>query len=354
MSSTLANENILVEEFGRMRSGSAVKKYTLRNHKGLKISVINYGGTITSLEVTDAAGTSRDVVLGYDTLEAYEDDTYYLGCLIGRYANRIRNAEFELNGQRYQLEPNEGNNHLHGGSGGFHKVFWNISPIEENGDLGLELTYRSNDGEQGYPGMFDVRVCYLLRDNALEIRYHATTTSTTIVNLTQHSYFNLNEDHSRDVLRHQLKVEAKSVLETDDASCPTGGVLDITDTSFDFTALREIGMPLQSNTTKSVHEYDHCYLLNTHGELQKAAQLSAPDSSIVMDVWTTEPALQLYTGNYLNAVKGKNGTVYSRQCGVCLETQHYPDSPHHPDFPNTVLQPDEVYQSTTIYRFVQR
>lgn len=350
MTNTLTGEHLTVENFGILDTNTMVKKYTLDNGHGQRISVINLGGIITSLEIRDKAGNPIDVVLGYDTLQEYVDDSFFIGCLVGRYANRIKDGTFELEGVKHQLEKNDGENHLHGGVQGFHKAFWDIKPITHEKDMGLLLTYTSADGEQAYPGALDVSVMYLLKQDALEIRYTANTTKTTIVNLTQHTYFNLNQDHEQSVLDHRLQLGAEHMLELDESSCPTGEILNVSDTLFDFRIPKQIGSFQDGNGHATLAGYDHCYVLENQGALAKVAEFERADSLVKLEVWTTEPAIQLYTGNYL-ASTGKGGTTYDKHCGLCLETQHHPDSPNHAHFPSTLLRPGEVFESTTQYRW---
>lgn len=350
MTNTLAENHLTIEDFGILDTNTKIKKYTLDTGHGQKMSVINLGGIITSLEIRDKAGNPVDIVLGYDTLQEYVDDTFFLGCLVGRYANRIKNGLFELQGVTYQLEKNNGENHLHGGTGGFHKAFWDIEPITYEKDMGLKLTYQSADGEGAYPGELSVSVMYLLKQDALEIRYIAHTNKATIVNLTQHTYFNLNRNHEQTVLDHRLQLTAEQMLALDEGSCPTGEILTIKDTLFDFRMPRQIGEFQKANGHATYAGYDHCYLLENEGELAKVAEVERADGLVKVEVWTTEPAVQLYTGNYL-AGTGKAGAKYDKHCGVCLETQHPPDSPNHSHFPSTLLQPGEVFESTTRYRW---
>ena len=352
MTKILAQEKLTVEDFGLLKPGVLVKKYTLDNGYGLKMSVINLGGIITNLEVPDQEGNPVDVVLGYDTLQEYQQDIFYIGCLVGRYANRIKNGRFKLQGQDYALEKNDGYNHIHGGHQGFHRAFWAIEPIAVGDDPGLQLTYQSADGEEGYPGKLEVKVIYVLKKDALEIRYEAITSKTTIINLTQHSYFNLDKAQDQPVLDHHLQLQAEKILEFDDTSCPTGTLLDARDTVFDFRKSRTVRNPAGENGTVGSLGYDHCYVLDNQGDLVKAAELRGGNTSLTMEVWTTEPAIQLYTGSFLTGKKGKNGTEYGPYCGLCLETQHHPDAPNHDHFPGTVLHPGEVFKSTTLYRFV--
>jgi aldose 1-epimerase len=346
-------------DFGRMPYGQRVSVYTLRNRRGAEARVINYGGAVVSLRVPDRTGKLGDVVLGFDDLEGYLKQTFYIGALIGRYGNRIANGRFTLDGVEYQLATNNNGNHLHGGVRGFDKVFWQARPLTAKEGAALELTYLSHDGEEGYPGNLSVRVIYTLtNDNTLRIDYEATTDQPTVVNLTQHSYFNLAGEGSGDVLHHRLQINASRFTPTDATSIPTGELRAVRGTPFDFTRAAEIGSRINDTDEqlKFGSGYDHNFVLDGRaGALKKAAEVYEPTRGRVLEVWTTEPGMQFYTGNFL-AVEGggKNGHAYPRRTAFCLETQHYPDSPNKPAFPSTVLRPGGRFRSTTIYRFSVR
>ena len=332
------------------RDGKPVEIYTLENNHHVSLKIITFGGIITECHVPNGEGQIADVVLGFDNLEEYMKPHPFFGALIGRYGNRIAGGEFELDGQRYSLACNDGNNHLHGGNVGFDKVVWDAEAFRNDDGVGLKLTYLSQDGEEGYPGNLETTVKYLLNnDNELVIEYEAVTDRPTIVNLTQHSYFNLCGEGSGDILGHEIMLNADRFTVVDEQLIPTGELQLVKDTPMDFTSQRRIG--------SAIHEaggYDHNYVLNKQGtELSLAAQVHEPQSGRRMEVWTTEPGVQLYSGNFLDgALVGKKGQSYQKHAGFCLETQHYPDSPHHPQFPSTRLNPGETYRQTTIYKFL--
>lgn len=341
--------------FGKMPNGKAVYQYALKNKNGMEVKVINYGGIITSLKVRDKNGNLGDVVLGYDSLSSYLKSSPYFGALIGRYGNRIAKGKFSIDGTSYSLPVNDGENHLHGGPVGFDKVFWNIEPSDSA--QSLVLTYHSADGEQGYPGNLDAVVTYTLTDdNELKIDYNATADKKTVVNLTQHSYFNLTGDPSNDILGHQLMIDADYFLPVDKTLIPTGELRPVKGTPFDFNTLTPIGTRINKDNEqlKFGKGYDHCWVLDDYdsGSLRKVAMLYDSTSGRTMEVITTEPGLQFYSGNFLDgSLTGKKGIAYQFRHGLCLETQHYPDSPNKPSFPSVVLSPGDVYHTTTIYKF---
>jgi aldose 1-epimerase len=313
--------------------------YTLTNNNGVEVSITNYGGTVTSIKVPDRNGVFGDVVLGYDTLEEYMRNPRYLGALIGRYANRIGHGRFALNGVEYQLAQNNGANHLHGGVKGFDKRIWKLSETP----AGLHLEYFSADGEENYPGNLTVAVDYSLNDeNERRIDYHATTDKDTIINLTNHSYFNLAG--TGDILGHELTLHAGSFTPVGEDLIPTGEIRSVDGSRMDFRAGRVI----------AEGGYDHNFVLDDWniGVMRSVARLSDPNSGRVMEVLTTQPGIQFYSGNFLDgSLIGKGGVRYQKYEALCLETQHYPDSPNQPDFPNTVLRVGETYHETTIYKF---
>jgi aldose 1-epimerase len=350
----LKNAKVKVEAFGIMPDGKAVKLYTLKNKNGVEMKVMNYGGIITSLVVPDKNGNFDDVVLGYDSLSSYLKSSPFFGALIGRYGNRIAKGKFKIDGQEYNLPINNGSNHLHGGPMGFDKVYWNIDVPADSSSL--KLTYLSVDGEQGYPGNLSAEVFYYLTDNdELKIEYKATTDKKTVVNLTQHSYFNLGGKQTKAILSHSLMIDADSFIPVDTALIPTGEIRSVKGTPFDFTKAETIGSRIEQkdDQLKFGRGYDHNWVLNNYdGKMRKVAELSEPVSGRLMEVFTTEPGLQFYSGNFLDGTLiGKNNTAYNFRSGLCLETQHYPDSPNQPKFPSVILNPGETYQTTTIYKF---
>ena len=326
-----------------------VTEYTLTNSSGMQASILNYGGTITKLMVPDRNGKMGDVVLGFETFGGYmQKKDPYIGALVGRYANRIANAKFTMDGKTYRLAPNNFGNSLHGGNVGFDKVIWNTEKI---GDSSLKLTYQSKDGEEGYPGNLNVQVIYTLgADNSLKIDYTATTDQATPVNLTNHSYFNLSAGKDSTVLDHVLKLDADKYTPVNDQLIPTGQIANVKGTPLDFTTPKPIGKDMGSVKGG----FDHNWILNKRGtELQEAATVYDPGSGRYMEVLTTQPGIQFYSGNFLNGdlQLTKEGQIYIPHSGLCLETQHYPDSPNEPSFPNTILRPGETYKQTTVYKF---
>ncbi len=340
------------KEFGKTPSGETVDLYTLKNAKGMEADISTYGGVVAALKVPDRAGALGDIVLGFDDFQGYLLPPPYFGALIGRYGNRIAHAQFTLDGVVYKLAKNDGDNSLHGGKRGFDKVIWTAKP---NGQS-LELTYLSKDGEEGYPGNLTATVVYTLTDNnELKIDYSATTDKNTVLNLTNHSYFNLAGEGQGDILGHQLTLNADRYTPVDKGLIPTGELRKVEGTPFDFRQAHAIGERIGADDEqiKLGGGYDHNFVLNRSGDgLSLAARVSEAKSGRVMEVFTTEPAIQFYTGNFLDGtIKGKGGKVYGRRSGLCLETQHYPDSPNHPDFPSTELKAGEKYHTTTVFRF---
>lgn len=347
------------ESFGTTPDGQPVELYTLTNRHGAQARIATRGGAVVSLKVPDRAGRFDDVVLGFDTLEGYLNDTKYIGVLIGRYGNRIAKGRFTLNGVGYKLATNNGENHLHGGVRGFDKVIWRARPLRMRNGAALELSYLSRDGEEGYPGNLSVRVVYTLTDaDELRIDYSATTDKDTVVNLTQHNYYNLAGQGHGDILGHQLRINASRFTPTDANSIPTGELRGVRGTPFDFTRPHAIGERINqpNEQLKFGNGYDHNFVLDGQmGRLHRAASVYEPTTGRVMEVWTSEPGMQLYTGNFLDGSEtGKDGQVYQQHDGFCLETQHFPDSPNHPRFPSTVLRRGARYQTTTIYKFSAR
>lgn len=340
------------EVFGTTPDGSSIDRYTLVNANGLSAGIITYGGTLTSLRVPDRSGVLRDVVLGFDTLAPYLAEHPYFGSLIGRYGNRIAGGRFELNGASYTLACNDGPNHLHGGPVGFHRRIWQAQAGAD--DRSLELCYLSRDGEEGYPGNLAVTVVYTLTDqDELRIEYTATTDQDTVINLTNHAYFNLAG--AGDILDHELELAASHFLPIDATLIPLGELRSVQNTPLDFTTATVIGarIAVDDEQIRRAQGYDHTWVLDkAAGTLGFAARLFDPGSGRVMEVYTTEPGIQFYAGNLLDgSLIGKADQRYGKHSGLCLETQHYPDSPNQPQFPSTVLRPGATYRQTTIYRF---
>lgn len=342
--------------FGEV-DGKAVDLYSVSFESGLQAKVTNYGGIITSLFVPDRNGEIEDVVLGYDSLQGYLTKTPYFGALIGRYGNRIAKGQFLLDGKEYSLATNNGVNHLHGGVKGFDKVVWEVIANYRTSDsIGITLKYVSQDGESGYPGTLTSLVQYTFTPNSLKISYQATTDAPTVVNLTQHTYFNLSGNVAEDILGHELILAASRYLPVDSTLIPTGEIRSVAETAFDFTSAKLIGKEIEAEDEQLDFGkgYDHCWVLD--GGQTKASRLigslTHAGSGRAMDIYTTEPAIQFYSGNFLDgSLTGKGGKVYEFRNGLCLETQHYPDSPNQYKFPNVVLRPGEDYSSETIYEF---
>ena len=344
------------ESFGRTSDGTEAGLYTLRNAYGLEARITNYGGILVSLMVPDRDGKSSDVVLGFDNLEGYLKEHPCFGALIGRYANRIAGGCVSIEGVGYQLTRNNEGNHLHGGLKGFDKVIWAAAERESVNGPALDLRYVSLDGEEGYPGTLTVDVSYTLtNDNELKIDYAAVTDKTTIVNLTHHSYFNLRDAGASDVLEHELEIHADYFLPIDQSLIPTGEVRAVKATPFDFTKLTPIGARIDKEDLQLVYGngYNHNWVLNDPDRSSTpAAVVYDAASGRVMEVLTSEPGLQFFSGNFPDGkFGGKGGKRYRSRSGLCLEAQHYPDSPHHPGFPSTVLRPREIYLQSTSYRF---
>ena len=340
------------QEFGQTSTGERVELYTLRNAKGVEAAITNFGGILVSLKVPDRDGKLGDVVLGFDSLDGYLKRHPYFGAIIGRYGNRIGQAKFRLDGIEYPLARNNGENHLHGGIRGFDKVLWKA---KVNGQS-LELSYLSKDGEEGYPGNLAVTVSYTLTDNnELRIDYGATTDKNTVVNLTNHSYFNLAGQGEGNILAHQVMIDADRFTPVDKGLIPTGELRNVEGTPFDFRKPHAIGDRVDAKDEQLTlgNGYDHNFVLNgPAGSLRLAARVTESKSGRVMEVLTTEPGVQFYIGNFLDGtLKGKEGKVYQRRYGFCLETQHFPDSPNKPNFPSVLLKPGSRYLSTTIFRF---
>ena len=346
------------EPFGKTAEGVAVDAYTLTNTRGAKVKIITYGARVVSLEVPDREGKPGDVILGYDDIQAYEKDSSYLGVIAGRYANRIAKGRFSLDGVEYTLATNNNGNHLHGGVRGFDKVVWTGKGAVVGGAVQLKLTYLSKDKEEGYPGNLTVTVVYTWTNrNELKMVYNATTDKPTVVNLTNHAYFNLAGAGVGDILNQQMRIYALSFTPTDETSIPTGELRSVKGTPLDFTTTTLIGKRIEDKYEQLVSGmgYDHNFVLNKPaGKLGLAAEVFELTSGRVLRVLTTEPGVQFYSGNFLNGATGKGGLVYPRRSGFCLEAQHFPDSPNKPKFPTTVLRPGGRYTQTTIYQFSVR
>jgi aldose 1-epimerase len=342
------------QPFGKIAEQNAVDLFTLANAQGVEARIMTYGGTVVSLKVPDRTGKMGDVVLGHDTLEGYLKNNPYFGSIIGRYGNRIAKGRFSLGGRGYTLAKNNGENHLHGGTRGFDKVIWKPKEIRNKDGVGLALTYLSKDGEEGYPGNLAVTVVYTLTNqNELKIEYSATTDKETVVNLTNHSYFNLAG--SGNILNHEAMIKADRFNPVDKGLIPTGELRSVKGTPMDFTESTAIGTRINQQDEQLIFGkgYDHNWVLNhADGTLGLAVRVVEPSSGRVMEVHTTEPGVQFYTGNFLDgSIKGKGSRVYEQRSGFCLETQHFPDSPNQPKFPSTVLKPGQKYTSTTVYKF---
>lgn len=345
----VAKMDVKKDLFGRLPDGTQVEIYTLSNMNGLKARIMTYGAILVSLEVPDRSGRLGDVVLGYDALDGYVKNNPYFGAIVGRYGNRIAKGRFTLDGAVYKLAVNNGENHLHGGLKGFDKVVWEAEPRMEDNGIGVKFTYLSKDGEEGYPGNLEVIVHYVLtNDDELRISYEAAADKATPVNLTHHSYFNL-EGGARDILGHELMLAADRYTPVDQGLIPTGELAPVQGTPMDFTTPMTIG----SRIAKVEGGYDHNYVLNKADVATGlAARLADPTSGRVMEITTTEPGIQFYSGNFLDGtITGKGGPVYKKHFGLCLETQHFPDSPNHPNFPSTILLPGRVLKSLTIHKF---
>jgi aldose 1-epimerase len=345
------------EHFGITEEGDSVTLYTFANDNGLEVRIMNYGGVVTHLNVPDKNGVVEDVVLGFDKFEDYLAGSPYFGAIVGRYGNRIAGGKFELNGMEYNLAINNGQNHLHGGLVGFDKVIWEAEAFQRQESAGLILKYLSKDMEEGYPGNLDVTVTYTIeKNNEIRIDYYATTDKSTIVNLTQHTYFNLTGNAKSDILNHEVSIKADSIVPVDAGLIPTGVLMPVEGTPFDFREINKVGARIDEK-----HEqlqlgggYDHCWVLDkSSGDaLEWVIRAQDPESGRVLEVATSEPGVQFYTGNFLNGtLTGKNNVVYDRRYGLCFEPQHYPDSPNQPNFPSVILNPGEEYKTTTIWKF---
>jgi aldose 1-epimerase len=354
--SNCATVKISKAPFGKTSDGKPVAIYTLTNPGGMEAKITNYGGIVTQLHVPDRNGQLGDVVLGYDKLSSYIKASPYFGCIAGRYANRIAKGRFSIEGTEYQLAVNNGDNHLHGGKVGLDKRVWNAKEVRGIGRAGIELSYLSPDGEEGYPGNLDCKVTYWLSvQNELEIQYEATTDKATHINLTHHSYFNLAGAGSGDILNHEVELFADKFVPTDAGNIPLGELDSVKGTPFDFLSPHTIGERIgQKDKQLSVGKgYDHNWVINSTGKgLQLAARVTEASSGRIMEVLTDQPGIQFYTGNFLDGSNvGKAGKIYQHRNAFCLETQKYPDSPNNPSYPSSLLEPGQTYKHMCVYRF---
>ncbi len=349
---------IIKTAFGSTGAAETVDLYTLSNTKGMEVKIATYGGDVVSIRVPDKSGNVADVVLGFDSIAGYQKPNPYFGAIIGRYGNRIAKGMFTIDGATYKLAVNDGANHLHGGIRGFDKVLWSAREMPTPDGVRLDLTYTSNDGEEGYPGELNTTVSYTLlgEKNELRIGYEAVTTKPTVLNLTNHSYFNLAGQGEGDILNHSVTILADRFTPVDAGLIPTGELKPVAGTPFDFRTPHTIGERIEAKDPQIVagKGYDHNFVLNKHaGDLEMVARVTEPTTGRAMEILTTEPGLQFYTGNFLDGtITGKSGKVYGRRAAFCMETQHFPNSPNQPSFPSTLLRPTERYRSTTVYRFL--
>lgn len=347
---------VTLSDYGTLEDGTTVTLATLTNSHGIEVDVLSYGGIITRLVVPDKEGNPGDIVLGLDSLEEYVASSPYFGAIIGRYGNRIANGSFELDGTEYQLVTNDGENHLHGGAEGFDKRNWTMEPFESADSVGVMLSLTSPDGDQGYPGELRAQVVYALtNDNELDLQFTATTTEPTIVNLTHHSYFNLAGERDT-ILAHELTIPADRFTPVRAGLIPTGALRDVSGTPFDFRKPKAIGEDIDADN-EQLHlglGYDHNWVLKDQAgdELTLAARLSEQQSGRVLEVWSVEPGVQFYSGNFLDGSLSRKGVKHQYRSGLCLEPQHFPDSPNHPHFPSTTLRPGDTYESRIVYRFL--
>jgi aldose 1-epimerase len=345
------------QPFGKTEEGQPVDLYTLKNNKGMEVAITNYGGTVVSIKVPDREGKIGDIVLGYDTIPEYENGTSYFGGTIGRYANRIAHGTFKLDGVTYHIPKNDGDNSLHGGIKGFNKRIWTAKDVSTSAGQALEITYLSKDGEEGFPGNLSAKVVFTLpaNENELRIEYTATTDKDTVVNLTNHSYWNLSGPGSGDILHDEMTIYASRFTPIDQTLIPTGELREVKGTPFDFLKATAIGARINQDNEqlKFGKGYDHNWVLDRKGPgMFLAARAYDPHSGRVLEVLTTQPGIQFYTGNFLNGAKGKGGVAYNYRSAFCLETQHFPDSPNHPKFPTTELKPGQHYDQVTVFKFL--
>jgi len=352
----IAQTRVTLAPFARTPDDQNVDVVTLRNQNGIEIRVMTYGATILSIKTPDKSGQLDDITLGFDSFAPYVDKSPYFGAIVGRYGNRIAKGKFTLDGRTYTLATNNGPNHLHGGTKGFDKRIWTADPFQNASGVGVKLTYVSADGEEGYPGQLTARVTYTLADdNRLIVDYDATTDKATVLNLTQHTYWNLAGAKANDILGHVLMINAERYTPVDDTLIPTGELASVEGTPFDFRTPTAIGERIAQDNAqlKFGKGYDHNWVLTRQGDgLSNAARVVEPTTGRTLDVSTTEPGIQFYSGNFLDGtITGKGGRVYGLRSGFCLETQHFPDSPNHPNFPSTVLRPGQEYKTQTVFTF---
>lgn len=358
LSSQETRGTIRKQSFGKTSSGDEIELYSLSNKKGMEVSIANFGATVVTLRVPDKAGKAEDVVLGYDTLDGYENGKSYFGATVGRYGNRIAGGKFSIGGKPYTLPKNNGENTLHGGITGFNKKIWKAREIASEGGESLEMSYLSPDGEEGFPGNLSVKVVFKLpaNRNELDVDYTATTDKDTVLNLTNHSYFNLGGEGNGDILDHVLTLHAKQFTPVNKTLIPTGEIRDVAGTPLDFNNATAIGKRINENYEQLVvgKGYDHNWVIARSGagqSLTLAAEAYDPKSGRKLEVLTTEPGVQFYSGNFLDGSKGKGNKPYPQRAAFCLETQHFPDSPNYPNFPSTLLKPNMKFHSQTIFRF---
>jgi aldose 1-epimerase len=351
-----AGTMIAKTSYGKLPDGREVSQYTLKNAGGVEVRIINYGAIVTSIRVPDHDGKLADIVLGYDSLSGYLGDNAFLGAIVGRYGNRINKGRFKIDGQEYQVTVNDGENHLHGGKIGFNKVLWDAKVGPPAAEPALALTYISPDGEEGYPGTVTLTVTYTLtNENELRIDYEGKTDKPTILNPTHHSYFNLTGNPIETILNHELIIDADKITPVDAGLIPTGELADVANTPFDFRKPQKIGLRINepNEQLQFGHGYDHNWVLNNYDRtVHEVVELYEPLSGRLMEVFTDQPGMQFYSGNFLNGtIRGKNGVQYQHRTGLCLEAQCFPDSPNKPNFPSVILRPGQVYHQRTIYKF---
>jgi aldose 1-epimerase len=348
--------SIAKSEYGTTPKGEKVDQYTLTNQKGMEVKIITFGGIISSIKVPNKEGISEEVAIGFNSLDQYMKDNPYFGALIGRFGNRIAKGKFTLDGKEYALAINNSPNALHGGPEGFHRVIWTAEEAKSGDSAALKLKYVSKDMEEGYPGNLTVFVTYTLnKDNSLDILYEATTDKKTVVNLTNHSYFNLSSDFSKTILDHEITIDADKLVPVAATLIPTGKLTDVTNTPFDFRKPKKVGAEIEAKDEqlKNGLGYDHCWVLNNQEKGERfAASAYDAGSGRLLEVFTDQPGIQFYSGNFLDGtLPMRNEGTYARRTGFCLETQHYPDSPNQKDFPTTVLNPGENYKTKTTFKF---
>ena len=347
------------EIFGKTKENTTIHKFVISNMNGMEVSVINFGGIITSLKSRDSKGNYEDIVLGFNNLSQYEDESPYFGAIIGRYGNRISEGKFTLDGKTYNLAVNNDINHLHGGLKGFDKAVWDAVQEVTDSSASLILKYISQDMEEGYPGNLQVKVTYTLDNNdELGVKYEAETDKKTIINLTQHSYFNLSGDFSKDILDHEVTIEADSFLPVDSTLIPTGEISSVEGTPFDFREAKTVGDDISMSNQQLTYGngYDHCWVLNNQNiGLRPVASAYHPGSGRLVEVFSDQPGIQFYSGNFLDGkLKSKQDGNYGFRSGLCLETQHYPNSPNENNFPSVTLNPGEKYMTQTVFRFTSK